>query len=474
MSDFIQKMSNSNLGRSVLANLGLPTPIELRRFNPAQKTFFKGDLLLGTAKGSELLDQVCANLKDSEARVYFAANTLLSGVVSDAITGANIEARQIHAEKGHVKEKFRALVFDATGVKTTEGLKELYDFFHPVLRNLAPSARVIIIGRPPQQAATPEAAAAQRGIEGLSRSIAKEIGKKGATCQVVYVENGADQELNSSLQFLLSAKSAYVSGQVITVKKSDQVAMPTNWARPLEGKVVLVTGGSRGIGESIARVMARDGAKVVVLDIPPAAQQLEKVAGEIGGLPLVADISAKDAPRKIADFLKNECGGVDVVVHNAGITRDKTLANMPAQWWAMTIDINLSSEERINEVLLGEQVMNDNGRIVCVSSMNGIAGQVGQTNYSTSKAGVIGYVQYMAPRLERGITINAVAPGFIETAMTDAIPFMTREFGRRLNSLSQGGKPVDVAETIAFFSSPASSGVTGNIVRVCGQCIVGA
>lgn len=168
-------------------------------------------------------------------------------------------------------------------------------------------------------------------------------------------------------------------------------------------------------------------------------------------------------------------GGGDIIVHNAGVTRDKTLANMPEHWWKMTIDINLSSNERINEALFKDGTINKGGRIICVSSMNGIGGQAGQTNYAASKAGVIGYVQFMADDLmKKDITINAVAPGFIETAMTDAIPPVTREIGRRLNSLSQGGHPVDVAEAIAFFANPASNGVSGNIVRVCGQSIIGA
>jgi 3-oxoacyl-[acyl-carrier protein] reductase len=110
-----------------------------------------------------------------------------------------------------------------------------------------------------------------------------------------------------------------------------------------------------------------------------------------------------------------------------------------------------------------------------VSSISGIAGTAGQTNYSTSKAGVIGVVQAWAPALaKRGVTINAVAPGFIETKMTAAMPIAIREAGRRLSSLSQGGLPVDVAEAIAWYASPASAGVTGNIVRVCGQSLIGA
>jgi len=112
---------------------------------------------------------------------------------------------------------------------------------------------------------------------------------------------------------------------------------------------------------------------------------------------------------------------------------------------------------------------------VCVSSISGIAGNAGQTNYSTSKAGVIGIVQMFAPALaERGATVNAVAPGFIETQMTATMPIPAREAGRRMNSLAQGGLPVDVAETIAWFANPGSAGVTGQVVRVCGQSMIGA
>ena len=113
-------------------------------------------------------------------------------------------------------------------------------------------------------------------------------------------------------------------------------------------------------------------------------------------------------------------------------------------------------------------------RTVGVASIAGIAGNLGQTNYASSKAGVIGFVDSLADELEDGITINAVAPGFIETKMTAAVPFATREVGRRLNAMSQGGLPVDVAETIAWFASPASTGVNGNVVRVCGQSLLGA
>jgi 3-oxoacyl-[acyl-carrier protein] reductase len=144
--------------------------------------------------------------------------------------------------------------------------------------------------------------------------------------------------------------------------------------------------------------------------------------------------------------------------------------------WSSVIDVNLGAPERITAALFEhEGALRPAARIVCVSSISGIAGNAGQTNYATSKAGVIGLVETLAPTAgERGATVNAVAPGFIETEMTARMPLATREVGRRMNSLSQGGLPVDVAETIAWLASPASGGVNGNVVRVCGQSLLGA
>jgi len=290
--------------------------------------------------------------------------------------------------------------------------------------------------------------------------------------QLVYVAQGAEKEIDSTLRFLLSARSAYVSGQVIRVGKGVAPLPEIDWERPLEGKTALVTGASRGIGAAIANTLARDGAEVVGLDIPPMAADLKAVTEAIGGRSIEIDITAADAPEQIAAELSD---GVDVVVHNAGVTKDRTIAKMPEERWAQLMEINLSSEERIDEALLAKKLIRPNGRIVCVSSMSGIAGNSGQTNYAASKAGVIGMVEAMAPELAKSkATINAVAPGFIETQMTAAMPICPREAGRRLSILSQGGLPVDVAETIAWFASPASTGVNGNVVRVCGQNLLGA
>jgi 3-oxoacyl-[acyl-carrier protein] reductase len=146
---------------------------------------------------------------------------------------------------------------------------------------------------------------------------------------------------------------------------------------------------------------------------------------------------------------------------------------MPAERWSELLEINLGGQERIDDALLDGALRSD-GRIVSVSSMSGIAGNAGQTNYATSKAGVIGRVQALAPLLDGRRTINAVAPGFIETQMTAKMPIAIREAGRRMSSLAQGGLPVDVAETIAWLAHPASGAVNGNVVRVCGQNLLGA
>ncbi|CAM3693072.1 3-oxoacyl-ACP reductase [Parendozoicomonas haliclonae] len=473
MSDRYQKIATSPMGKSLFSALGLPTPVTLDRQAKAEGDFLHGKVLVGAASGSTLLGAVTRILANSSAEICCQASAATASDVVTAAEKAGKKTTQVSTGKED-STRFKALVFDATGISSTAELRALHDFFSPVVKKMENSGRIVVLGTPMAECDSVSQAAAMRSLEGFTRSLGKEVGKKGTTVQLVYVSKGVDAELDSPLRFCLSPRSAYVSAQVLQVgtgKENDGI----DWSRPLDGKVVLVTGASRGIGEAIAEVMARDGAKVVCLDVPQAAAGLEKVATRIGGSVIAVDITAADAPKAIADALEQEFGGVDVVVHNAGVTRDKTLGNMKADWWDMVIDINLSSEERINDELLARNLLRDNGRIVCVSSMSGIAGNFGQTNYAVSKAGVIGYVQAMAaPLAEKNITINAVAPGFIETQMTAAIPLMTREVGRRMNSLSQGGQPQDVAEAIAFFASPASVGVNGNVIRVCGQSLLGA
>ena len=445
MSDFYQGFTQSAIGKQVTKLLGLPSPAKLERY----------------AEGAPLVDGTVA--------------VGGRGRLAESLVGI-LDTHGIAAvEPGTDGDAtFKGLVFDATGLTASDQLVALRDFFTPLLRRLDPCPRVVVLGTPPEQVAGGERVA-QRALEGFTRSLGKEIGR-GGTVQLVYVADGAEGALASTLGFLLSPKSAYVSGQVVRIgAHGAKDAQPVgDWLRPLEGKVALVTGASRGIGEQIARVLHRDGATVVGVDVPQAASELQGVMKELDGDHLVLDITAKDAPQRLAHQLKTTHGGVDVVVHNAGITRDKLLANMAEDRWDSVIAVNLTAPERITRELLDQGVINDNGRVIGVASIAGIAGNVGQTNYAASKAGVIGLVDSLADELDGGITINAVAPGFIITQMTAAVPFATREVGQRLNAMAQGGLPVDVAETIAWYANPASTAVNGNVVRVCGQMMLGA
>ena len=453
MSDFYQGFTQSAIGKQVTKLLGLPTPAKLERYAEGDP-LVHGTVAVG---GRGRLAESLTGLLDT-----LGITAVQPGTAPDADGGAT----------------YKALVFDATGLTSSSALVELRDFFTPLLRSLDPNPRVVVLGTPPELVAGGERVA-QRALEGFTRSLGKEIGR-GGTVQLVYVAEGAEGAVQSTLAFLLSPKSAYVSGQVVRIgahgaKDAEPVG---DWLRPLEGKVALVTGASRGIGEQIARVLHRDGATVVGVDVPQAASELQSVMKELDGDHLVLDITAKDAPQRLAHHLQEKHGGVDIVVHNAGITRDRKLANMrPSEkgdLFAQVLAVNLTAPERITRELLDQGVINDNGRVIGVASIAGIAGNVGQTNYAASKAGVIGLVDALADELDRGITINAVAPGFIITQMTAAVPFATREVGQRLNAMAQGGLPVDVAEAIAWYASPGSTAVNGNVVRVCGQMMLGA
>jgi len=456
MSDRYQNLVHTPVGQLLAKNLGLPNPVALERYTV-------GDLLVdGTVavggKGRLVAEAVAA------LDLLGIAEVPVTVPVTATVTATGVT--------------YKGLVFDATGINSSEQLATLQQFFTPLMRSLARCARIVVLGTPPESVHGAERVA-QRALEGFTRSLGKEIGR-GGTVQLVYVAEGAEGATASTLAFLLSPKSAYVSGQVVRIgthpatRANAAAEAVTDWARPLEGKVALVTGAGRGIGEQIARVLHRDGATVLGIDVPQAASELQALTRELGGDRLTLDITGKDAPQRIAQHVQQKFDGVDIVVHNAGITRDKLLANMKPQSFVETIAVNLTAPERITTELLRQRLVHDNGRIVAVASIAGIAGNRGQTNYAASKAGVIGLVDSLADDLPRGITINAVAPGFIETRMTAAVPLAAREVGRRVNALSQGGLPVDVAETIAWLANPVSTAVNGNVVRVCGQMMLGA
>ncbi|MVO83887.1 3-oxoacyl-ACP reductase [Streptomyces sp. p1417] len=445
MADRYATFTRTGPGRFLTRRLGLPQPAALHRWSP-ERPAIEGPLLLMTAGDIPL-----PGLHESLTRTGTPPHTGPLGSRRPA-----------------------AVVLDATGVATVTALADVHAALHPVVRSITPSGRVLVLGAP-LSPADHHQAAAQQALEGFVRSLGREIGR-GRTVQLVRTPSASAAE--ATLRFLLSPKSAYVNGQVIDVDDTTAAAAADagapaaadSAARPLAGRTALVTGAARGIGTAVAEVLARDGAHVVVLDVPSAAQHLHRVAEHLQGTALPLDITADDAGERIAAALPD---GLGVLVHNAGITRDRRFANMTADRWSSVVEVNLASVLRTTDFLLKTGTLRRGSRVVATASIAGLAGNAGQTNYAASKAGVVGFVRSLAPRAlaEHGVTVNAVAPGFIETRMTAAVPLFLREAGRRMNSLGQGGLPVDVAEATAWLATGA---VNGQVLRVCGQSLLGA
>lgn len=446
MPDRYHQLVNTPVGTTLARQLGLPRPAPLRRHEPGAPLTPGPVLLVG------------------DGRLAKPARAVL-----DAADVA------VHAE-ADAETRYGAVVVDASAASTPDELRIVHDALHPVVRRLAPSGRVVVLAGLPEEIDEWRAAATQRALDGFIRSLGKEL-RAGATANLVRVAEGAEEAARSTLRFVLSGRSAYVDGQVLRVGRpvEGEAVHAADPDRPLEGRVAVVTGAARGIGAAIASVLARDGAHVVGVDLPAAGELLADVANRVGGEALQLDVTADDAGERLTRFLAERHDGADVVVHNAGTTRDKTLANMDADRWDAIIDLNFASQQRLNAALVERRTLRAGGRIVALSSLAGIAGNRGQTNYAASKAGVIGLAEALAPTLaEQQATINAVAPGFIETRLTEAMPLGVREVSRRLNSLSQGGLPVDVAEAVAWLADPGTGGVNGQVIRVCGQSLAGA
>ena len=445
MTDTYTRLVSKGPGRDVAKKLGLPQPAALRRHQPGQPLLVGPVLVIGSSAGADDL-----------------ARELL---------GWDAEVRR-HAV---AKERLGAILLVLDDLQSPADLEQPVLTAGPALRELAPNGRVVTISRAPD-GGLPAAAAARQGVDGLLRSVAKEL-RAGATGNGIVLADGITTTAPSALgalRFFLSGRSAFVDGQFLRVG-STSGSLPAIPDAPLTGKVAVVTGAARGIGASIARTLHRDGATVVAVDIPAAGDHLAEVANGVRGTALQLDVTREDAGQRIIDHTVGRHGRLDIMVHNAGITRDKLLVNMDHGRWSSVMGVNLEAQLRINEALLASGHFRSAPRIVSVASTSGIAGNRGQTNYAASKAGVIGMVSATAPLLaEYGGSINAVAPGFIETEMTARMPFAPREIARRLNSLQQGGRPEDVAEAIAFLASDAAGGISGQVLRVCGQNLVGA
>ena len=447
---------NSPLGKKAMAAAGFAEATKLRR----GEALPSGPLALGVVGESSAV-------ADALAAVGLSAEPAL---IDSPDTRTKDDKGRDQAPA--YPAKIGAVLVDASQVATVDQLEQVRAVLRPAMRGLEPSGRVIIVAADPATASSVEQAAVRQALDGIMRSVGKEL-RAGATANLVQVaDSTTPAQLGVVLQFLLSGRSAYVNGQPLVL--ADVATTPAP-----EGRIVVVTGAARGIGAAIARRFAADGARVVVVDVPMAGEALAGVANELHGTALQLDITVPDGGARIAEHVAQRYGEgarIGALVHCAGILRDRMLANLDEVRWASVLQVNLAAQLRMNEVLLDPSVaggLADGARIVAVASTSGWAGNKGQTNYAASKAGVMGMVRALAPSVaERGIVVNGVAPGFIETDMTASIPVIDREIFRRSSSLLQGGKPADVAEAIVFLADPETP-MNGQVVRVCGQLIVG-
>ncbi len=241
-------------------------------------------------------------------------------------------------------------------------------------------------------------------------------------------------------------------------------------SKPLQGDIALVTGASRGIGAAIAAELAAQGAKVIGTATSEAgAAAITAALAAHGGVGRVLNVTDGAAVEALIDAIAREFGPVSILVNNAGITRDQLLMRMKDEDWQAILDTNLTSVYRTSKAVLRGMMKARRGRIVNIASVIGLTGNPGQANYAAAKAGIIAFSKSLAREIgSRGVTVNVVAPGFIDTDMTRALPEDAKNAMLGQIALGRFGEPADIARAVAFLASPAAAYITGETLHVNG------
>jgi len=370
-----------------------------------------------------------------------------------------------------------ALVVDGRNVSNAADLKAVFNELQEGVKNIKANGKVLIYAIQPELLEDVHHSTFQRALEGISRSLAKELGGRGTTVNLIKLPPKTELSNYGTIQeFFTSGRSAFITGQALVVNEA------TKSGRELSEKICVVTGGAGGIGSATVKRLTGEGATVIIADMPQMEERAKALMANTSSALsegkisfLGADLTDDAARKQLLETIQEKHGRIDVLVNNAGITRDKTLKNMPEHYWNQLIAINLTAVINLTEDALAMRLIPEGGRIISTSSISGIAGNFGQTNYTATKAALIGYSASKSKELKaKGITINAIAPGYIETEMVKTMPLMTRIFAERLTSLAQAGKPEDIAEAMTFLAHPGAESINGQVLRVCGGSFLGA
>lgn len=353
-----------------------------------------------------------------------------------------------------VQEKFEAEVF--------------WNHWHKLLRCLQHPAQVVIVAQQPNTLGELSERLAHEGLIAFTKSVAKELGTFRSTCNLILTESapGSQEHWQPTAEYLTSRATRFVTGQVIHVAASSQQTIEAP-----HHPHYLVTGGSGGIGQAIVHHLVKSGAQVTIVDHPQALARCRREfrRQHMWG----ADLATGTFDPALFAHLRQE--PLHGVIHNAGITRDKSLFHMSRESWLQVLQVNLEGIRQLDAALEAQQCCHSALHTIYVSSITALAGNRGQTNYTFSKRALIAYAQYQDEkrRATQGRAF-VIAPGYIETPMTQKMPWLQRMIARKMAALGRAGTPQDVAQTLPFLLSPKSHTWQSQLLRVCGGNFLGA
>ena len=271
MNDLYLRLATSQVGKSLFQALNIPKPVSLFRTPNVSLSCPSGRILIAGTKNNLAFKMITKSLNVESIKLVYPKTITSPSIFIQPPANSHAEPVDL---SNQISKHFKSIVFDATGLKTPEELSVLFHFFQPTLAKIKTNGKIVIVGLLPQGIENPEHSATQSALTGFTKSLSKEIGNKGATCNLIMLEKGAERNIKTALYYLLTEKSCFVTGQTLSLRNSTVRATKINWETPLQGKTAIVTGAAQGIGQQTARVLSRDGACVICLDIPSNKPQL--------------------------------------------------------------------------------------------------------------------------------------------------------------------------------------------------------